>query len=342
MTTRNDNRRKAPAGWTMLGVLLVAALLLNGCSALQAKKTYRVGVLSGLDAFAPAVEGFKTQLAQLGYVEGENIVYDIQSTNVDVEAYQSILQKFVEDDVDLIFVFPTEAAIEAKAATQGTDIPVIFDLAFTDIPELNLIDSVRKPGGNITGVRFPGTDISSRRLEILLECAPNAKRIFVPYLKDYPNVPGQLTAIRSTAADLGVTIVEYASSSPQDLQTEMDRRAASDDIGLDAILFIAEPLSLSPNFFAVIGKFAYEHYIPIGGAPMVAGDYASFFGLLPDAWDTGEQAAFLADKVLTGSRAGTIPVLSADGFLWINLQAAQALGITIPQGLLAQANLIVR
>jgi len=73
---------------------------------------------------------------------------------------------------------------------------VVFDLSFTDVKEIDLINSVREPGGNITGVRFPSVDIASKRLEILLEMVPTAKRIWVPYLKDYPNVPGQLDVIQ--------------------------------------------------------------------------------------------------------------------------------------------------
>jgi len=85
-------------------------------------KVYRVGVLSGLDFFAPAIDGLKNKMTELGYIEGKNIVYDVQKTNVDVDAYRNTVRKFVADKVDVIFVFPTEAAAVAKAGTQGTNI----------------------------------------------------------------------------------------------------------------------------------------------------------------------------------------------------------------------------
>jgi putative ABC transport system substrate-binding protein len=320
---------------------MIVALLLSGCGGAQTK-TYKVGVLSGLDAFAPVIDGLKSKLTELGYVEGKNIVYDVQKTNVDMDAYQRISQKFVQDKVDLIFVFPTEASMAAKAATQGTDIPVVFDMSFTDVTGVDLINSVREPGGNITGVRFPSADIASKRLEILLEMVPTAKRIWVPYLKGYPNVPSQMEAIHSVAQKAGVALTEFAATSPQELQAELDKRAASDDTGMDAILLIAEPLSITPDFFAVLGKFGYEHKIPIGGAPMAAGGYESIFGLLPNAKRAGEQAAALVDKVLKGTRAGTIPVSTTENDLQINMRAAQAMGLTVPQGLLQMANQIVR
>jgi putative ABC transport system substrate-binding protein len=328
--------------WALLAWLVAAALLISGCNGGQSSKVYKVGVLSGLDAFAPAVDGLKTKMTELGYIEGKNITYDVQSTDVDIEAYQSITKKFVEDKVDLIFVFPTEAAMEAKAATQGTDIPVVFALAFTDVPGVDLINSIREPGGNITGVRFPSADIASKRLQILLELTPNAKRILVPYLKDYPNVPGQLDLIRTQAKAQGVELVEFAVASPPDLQAELDQRAASGDIGFDAILQIAEPVSITPAFYSILGQFSYDHQIPIGGALMERDGNSSIFGLLPQADVAGGQSALLADKIFKGTPAGTIPVVTAEGYFQINTKAAQALGVTVPEGLLNQANEVIR
>jgi len=328
--------------WTLISCVMMAALLMSGCGPEQKSKVYRVGVLSGLDAFSPAIDGLKAKMTELGYVEGENISYDVQKTNIDIEAYRSIAKSFVDHKVDMIFVFPTEASIEVKAATQGTNIPVVFDLAFTDVKGINLIQSIREPGENITGVRFPSVDIASKRLDILLEMVPSAKRVFVPYLKGYPNVPGQLDAIRSQAQSRGISLVEFGATSPQDLQAELDSLVTPEGKSVDALLLIAEPLGLTPDFFVELGKFSYEHQIPIGGAPMVVGDYASIFGLLPDAKTTGEQAALLADKILQGTAAGSIPVTTADGYFLINYKAAQELGVSVPEGLLKQADKIIR
>ena len=337
------NQKNSQKLWTMLIWVVVVAMLLSGCGSTQQAKTYKVGVLSGLSAFAPAVDGFKSKMAELGYVEGKNISYDVQSTEVDFDAYKKITKKFVDDKVDMIYVFPTEASMEAKAATQGTDIPVVFTMSFTDVKGVDLIDSVREPGGNITGVRFPSSDMASKRLEILLQMAPNAKKIFVPYLKDYPNVPGQLDVIRPQAGSLGIELVEYAATSPQDLKDKLDSLVTTDGVGIDAILMLAEPLGITPPFYAELGKFAYDHKLPIGGALMTTAEgYDSIFGLLPDAKAVGEQAALLADKVFKGTVAGTIPVTTAENSLVINYKAAQALGLTVPEGLLKQANEVIR
>src|SRR5204862_2918700 len=121
--------------------------------------------------------------------------------------------------VDLIFVFPTEVSIAAKKAIQGTNIPVVFAQAF--IEQSNLVNSVREPGGNITGVRFPGPDLAIKRLEVLLELAPKAKRLWVPYQKGYPNVPPQLEALRPAAAAAGVTLVEAPFANVTELQADL-------------------------------------------------------------------------------------------------------------------------
>lgn len=338
------NKKNSQTIWSLFVGVVVIAMLLSGCGPAQETKVYRVGILSGLGPFfAPAVDGFKAKMTELGYVEGENIVYDVQTTNVDIEAYKSITQKFVADKVDLIFVFPTEASMEAKAAAQGTDIPIIFALAFTDVPGINLINSVREPGGNITGVRFPSGEIASKRLEVLVEMAPDAKRILVPYLRDYPNVPGQLEAIRAQANDLGMELIELPISSPPELQAELDRRAALDDTGIDAVLMLAEPVSATPDFYAILGPFSYEHNLPIGGALMGAGDeYGSLFGVGPIPYHAGEHSAIMADEIFTGTPAGTIPVLTSESHLSINYAAAQALGVTVPKGLLKQADEIIQ
>jgi putative tryptophan/tyrosine transport system substrate-binding protein len=338
---RLQNRRLSISRGTIISLLIAVSLILSGCSNAR-PKLYHVGVLSGLSAFAPAIDGFKARMTELGYVEGTNITYDIQSTEVDIDAYRNISKKFVTDQVDLIFVFPTEAAAVAKETTQGTDIPVVFALAFTDVPTVKLIDSIREPGGNITGVRFPSVDIASQRLHFLLEMAPDAKRILVPYLTDYPNVPGQLDAVHTQAASAGVEIVELAASSPPELQAALDKYTASGDPGIDAILMIAEPLAITPPFYSILGKFSYEQKIPIGGAFMNTDDYDSLFGLLPDAFQTGRDAALLADKIFKGSTAGQIPVITSESYFQISLKAAKALDVTVPDGLLKRADAILR
>jgi putative ABC transport system substrate-binding protein len=279
-------------------------------------------------------------MAELGYVEGKNIVYDMQKTNFEPDKEQQILKKFVADKVDLILVFSTEVSIAAKAATQGTNIPVLFTSA--NIEGMGLVNSVREPGGNITGVRFPSPDFAAKRFEILHELAPQVKRVLIPYQKGYPSVPPQLEAIRPAATAAGITLVEAPANSPAELETYLQNRAQAADVGFDAILMLAEPLTGSPDAITVMGKFAAAHKMLMGGNAIAVGEYASIFGVSTDNVAVGKLAAPLADKIFKGIAAGTIPVLSAESYMQINYKAAQQLGLTIPEGLLKQANEIIR
>jgi putative tryptophan/tyrosine transport system substrate-binding protein len=332
-------RRFHKVGWTGLIGLVVLALLLSGCDA-QKAKTYRVGVLAGLSYVFDITDGFKEGMAELGYVEGENITYDVFETDFDMAVYRSTLERFVADEVDLILVFPTEATLEAKAIVQGTDIPVVFGYGVTE--ETGLVESVREPGGNMTGVRYPAPDIAVKRFEIMREIAPEAKRMWLPYQRGYPIVGSQLEALRPVAAAAGVTLIEFPADDAAELEAELQARAQQDDVGIDAILFLSEPIAVTPGPFAVMGRFAYEQGVPIGGAFISVEGYDSLFGVVPNPFEVGKLAAPLADKIFKGTPAGTLPVVSPENFIQINYKAVQAMGLTVPESLLAQADEIIR
>jgi putative tryptophan/tyrosine transport system substrate-binding protein len=320
--------------------LLLINMCLTGCTGDKQPKIYRVGILSGLDFVSGITDGFKAKMTELGYTEGQNIVYDLQKTNFDMNAYQTILKKFIDEKVDLIFVFPTEASLEAKKAAAGTGIPVLFNFALTD--GTGLVNSVRAPGGNITGVRYPSPDIALKRFEIMREILPRARKILIPYQQDYPTVSVQLDVVKPAALAAGITVTEISATGAADLQARLKARTREENRELDAILFLAEPLTVTTATFAVLGKFAAEYNLPLFGAIMSSGDYETVFGLNVDIIAVGRQAAPLADKIFKGVPAGTIPVVSAENYLQINYRNAQKLGITIPEGLLQQANAIIR
>jgi putative ABC transport system substrate-binding protein len=130
---------------------ILPLLILEGCSE-KAPQNYRVGILCGLEYIADAADGFKEGMAALGYLEGKNIVYDFQKTNFQPDLEERILKTFVKEKVDLILTFPTVVSIMAKQVTQGTNIPVIFTIA--NIEGSDLVESIRHPGGHITGPGF--------------------------------------------------------------------------------------------------------------------------------------------------------------------------------------------
>lgn len=320
--------------------LLISICIFLGACDKKPQKVYQVGILCGLDYIATIPDNFKAKMTDLGYIEGQNIVYKIQRTNFEPAKEEQILRQFVEDKVDLIFTCPTEVSMAAKAATKGTAVPVLF--CFANIEGTDLIKSVTKPGGHITGVRYPGPDLAIKRFETMLELAPQAKRMWVPYQRGYPIVESQMKALYPVAEAAGVTLIEFPADDASEIQTELDERTKSDDIGIDAILFIAEPLAVTPDAFEVMGKFADEYKLPIGGALMMIGGYGSIFGINVDLQKTGQQAAILADKILKGTPAGAIPVVSSESYLEINYKTAQRLHVEVPEGLLGRADKIIR
>jgi putative ABC transport system substrate-binding protein len=326
--------------------LLVGVLVTAGCFSTpqenggKTEKVYKVGILSGLNLFLNITTTFKEEMTTLGYIEGKNIVYDTEKTNYEPDKEQQVLEKFIDNKVDLIFGYNTEVALAAKNATRGTGIPVVFANAF--IEGNNLVDSVRAPGGNITGVRYPGIDTAVKRLEVMHEMVPQAKRIWVPYQKGYPSVPSQFEGLRPAAASLGVTLIEFPCDNLTHLNAELEGRSKSGDLGFDAVLFIPESLSTTRDAFKIISDYTRGPKIPVGGSFIVTEEYGTVFAVTVDNAEIGRLAAHSADKVLKGTPAGTIPVVSPESVLKINYKVSQELGLNVSEGLLGRANEIIR
>jgi putative ABC transport system substrate-binding protein len=333
------NRRiKCTQRMLVLTLLVVTCSALSGCG--EEAKVYRVGILSEVEGFAAIADGFKAKMTELGYADGKDIAYDIQIANMDPSQGRRTAERFVQDKVDLIFTFPTEPSVTAKAATQGTDIPVVF--ANANIEGTNLVETVRQPGGHITGVRFPGPDNDVMRLGFLHELVPQANRVLIVYNPSYPTIEGVVEALRPAASSLGITLVEDHVISVGELQACLQKRAASGDIGIDAILLMPDLINHSPDGFAAIVNFANEHKVPVGGGANFTADLGAMFSFVPDFFETGMLAATLADKILKGTPAGTIPVVTPENHLRLNYRVIKELGLDVSEGLLSRANEIIR
>jgi putative ABC transport system substrate-binding protein len=338
MTNNNVFQGKKVFWLVLLILIFIGSLFLSGCGA-EKPEVYRVGIIGG-GTFTVIIEGFKAEMTELGYVEDQNIVYDWPDAGADLAEAQPIAEKFVNDKVDLIFTSSTPAALAAKAATQGTDIPVVFTYAATE--ETNLVESVRQPGGNITGVRYPGPEQISKRLEILLELAPEVKRVWIGYDKNNSNNNQALETLRPAASSLGVTLVEVPAATLEEVEADLAARAAADDLGLDAIILMPDGFNHAPDGLAMYSEFAAEHKVPLGGSFPYTVEQGAVFGNANDLVKVGELAAPLANKILKGTPPGTIPVVTPEQDLWINYKVAQELGLAVPEGLLAMALEVIR
>jgi putative ABC transport system substrate-binding protein len=321
-------------------LLLAVFLTLPLFTCKRNPRVYRVGVLCTLDYFLDTMEGFRERMTELGYQEGKNIVYDLRRSQTDSAVAHRILEEFVAEKVDLIFTFATDGAVAAKAITRGTKIPVLF--ANSNIEGEDLVDSVKAPGGNITGVRYPGPDLTLKRFDIMRELAPEATRMWLPYRRGRAVVVSQLEALRPVAEAAGIMLIESPADDVEEVQQMLDEWERSERILFDAILMIAEPLTVTPDAFAAIARFAVAHKLPFGGAMMSAFGYTSLFGVSTNNKAVGRQAAPLAVKILEGTPAGTIPVVSAENYIEISVEACKEVGVKVPHGLLKMADRVRR
>lgn len=321
-----------------LALLASGLALTSGCG--REEEPRRIGILCGLDFLRPLVTGFQSRMAELGYIEGRDIVYVVEHTNFEPERERAIIEGFVAQGVDLVLVCPTEASMLAKAVLARSDVPMVF--AYASVEGTGLTESIRHPGGNVTGVRYPGPDIAVQRLEVLLEIAPEARTLLVPYQRGYPIVPLQLEVLHRTAEARGVHLVEMPADDADDLRRGIAGLPREDQAAIDAILVIVEPLAVTLDAFAVLADFGRSRGIPCGGVTMEAGGYRSVFSANSDVIDTGRQAAIQVDRVLTAGVAGDLPIVSAERYLEIDYGAAQGFGLEVPEGLLSRANHVRR
>jgi putative ABC transport system substrate-binding protein len=326
-----------PAGFIIF-ILIFISFFFSECS--KSVKIYRVGILCDLDYFCSTIGGFKNKLTEFGYIENKNITYDVQKSSGNLNLARKILMKFVDDKVDLIFVMPTEVSVAAKEVTLGKNIPIVF--AHANIEGQNLIMRIEEPGDNITGVRYPGPDLTLKRFEIMCELFPKCKRMLVPFKRSQTIMQNQLAVLQPVAKKAGVTIIEAPGDNAEEIKKILLTHSKASKIDFDAILLIPEPLSVTPNAFLIMAQFSEKYKIPIGGAIMSKGNYSTVFGVSTDNISVGKQSALLADKIFEGVPAGTIPVLSAENYIQINYKEARKFGARISEGLLKQADEIIR
>ena len=247
----------------MLVCMIIAGLLVNGCADSK-PKVYRVGVVCGADLFLPVIDGMKSEMARLGFIDGKNIVYEIHTFNNDAQGERRAAEALVADKVDLIVTMPTQPSVAAHRAIQGTNIPMVF--SYAGIEGSGLVESVPRPGGNVTGVRFPGPEQVCKRLELLQDFLPAARRVWVCYDQNYPTIRPSLEALRPLAASMGITLVEVPVTTPEELERDLVRRAGQTDPGMDAIMLMPDTLNHSSAGWEAIRAFAKTWGVPIGGS----------------------------------------------------------------------------
>lgn len=326
-----------------LFIMLIGSFLLSACSSTQAApQVRRVGILAGNEFFAASKDGFMAGMKDLGYVEGENIAYNIQEINAgDAAKTEAALKKFVDDQVDLIYVYPTGSVIAAKKAVEGTDIPIVF--TGVTLQGTDLVESVSQPGGNITGIQSPSPDLHLKRLEFLLKMTPDAKRVLALHNPTYSASVAFLETLEEKTPAFGIELEVVPVTTIDEIVAGLQELEDSGQVdSLDAILIMPEIIVQTPEGWKLLTDFADKYQLPIGGSLPKNFKEGAVFSYFPDNFETGQVAASMTDKIFKGTPAGTIPVQSPEPRLRINYKHAQALGLTVDEGLLGLATEVIR
>jgi putative ABC transport system substrate-binding protein len=301
----------------------------------QARKIHRIGYISGRSGPGPLDEVFKTALRELGYVEGQNISITYRWAEEKLDRLPALAVELVQLKVDVIVTETTPAAQAAKKAT--ADIPIVMTLS-GDPVGAGLVASLARPGANITGLTFIGTDLGGKWVELLKEMSPKTSHL--AYLANPALTPEVLVfkSMQPVAQELGMTIKSV------DARSQNEFKRAFGELKQARI----DGLVVSPNVVYVqnrklIADLAAQHRLPAiyGRSDFVdAGGLASYGTSFPDLY---RRAATYVDKILKGTKPADLPVEQPRKFDFIiNLKAAKQIGLTIPPNVLARADRVIK
>ena len=306
----------------------------------QQQKVYRIGYLANnLDPQSPSLtyKAFVDGLRELGWTEGKNIEIRPRSSDGRAYLFPKLAAELVQEKVDAIVTGSLAATQAAKAAT--TTIPIVFASAANPV-ENKLVASLARPGGNVTGLALMVQELGPKRLQLLKEILPRATR-FARLYQDTGDLVSQQEIIKqddAAARALGVTLRHIAASSSDDVKNIFSK-AARDRI--DALYVKADALLVRHRDY--IASLALQHKIPIMTADNRFAEAGALVSYGENFAAHYRRAAFLIDKILRGSKPADLPVEQAAFFeLVINLKTAMALGITIPEPILLQADRVIR
>ena len=303
----------------------------------QPTKTYRIGML---ELVSPALntaqlDAFRKGLREFGYVEGQTYKIEYRSADGQAERFPELADELVRLGVDLIVARGTPASIAAKNATRT--IPLVF-LGGGDPVIDGLVDSLARPGTNITGVTNIAPVLVGKRLELLKETSPKLSRVAVLWDPRGPSSVQQWKESQLPARELGLQLhsMEVGDAIVFESAFKEATKAGSAALAVTSSRFIN-------SYFKRIADLARQNRLPAIGA---RGDFVESDGLMSYGADQAElfrRAAVLLDKILKGAKPADLPVEQPTKFEFIiNLKTATALNLTIPQSVLFRADKVIR
>ncbi|QOZ65910.1 ABC transporter substrate-binding protein [Bradyrhizobium arachidis] len=310
-------------------------LVLVGCLSLcmrkacaQKTRVWRVAYLASGRA-SVTVPVMKETLRQLGYQEGRNLVFDVRDANGRYSELPELMQQLLSLKPDVIVAEATPAIAVAQMATSS--IPIVMSPS-TDPISSGFIRSFARPGGNITGVANMFGDTTAKTLDIIRLVFTGAKNLAV-LISNNPTHPQLFEVASKAAARIGMSAGRFVAPNPEDLKKAFAEMKAGN---VDVAYVLADPVR--PALPAV----ALEHGIP---TVFQVNSYTELGGLMsygPDILPLFVMAAHYVDRILKGGTPAEMPVQQPTKFVFaVNLRTAKALGLTIPETVLAMADKVI-
>jgi putative tryptophan/tyrosine transport system substrate-binding protein len=314
------------------GSLLAAPL---AAEAQQAGKIHRIGFLHfGSSGPSVEVDAFRQGLRELGYIEGQNIAIEYRFASGHVERLPGLAAELVRLKVDVIVAPSTPTALAAKQATSR--IPIVFAVV-ADAVGAGLIVNFARPGGNITGLTSSSAELGGKRLELLKQMVPRASRVAVLYNPaDRSNVL-VLKQLKEAAPTLRLTVQPLEARELREFEgafLAMTRARAHAMFGT--------PGALTFEHRKVLVDLAAKHRIPAMWGHRQFVEAGGLMSYAVNFYDQVRRAAIYVDKILKGAKVGDLPVEQPTKFEQvINITATKAIGLGMPQSLLARADQVI-
>jgi putative ABC transport system substrate-binding protein len=318
-----------------LGVLGGAAAAWSLPARAQQAKVSRIGFLGPASASATArwVDALRAGLHDLGYEDGKNVLFDFRWAEGRDDRLSELAADLVRLNVDVLVTYGTPGTHAAKQAT--TTIPIVMAVS-GDAVATGLIASLARPGGNITGSTIFNPELCAKRLELLKEAVPRTKQVAILLNPDNPVSGPNLKAAEITARSVKLVLQRFDARGPSQIESAF---AAMASTPVDAVAIFEDAI-----FFAntkLIADIALAQRLPsIGYLDLAeAGGLMAYGVNFPE---TFRHAAVFVDKILKGAKPNQLPVEQPTKFkLVLNLKAGKALGLQIPDKLLALAEEVI-
>ena len=318
----------------------LSALLFAPCfptDAQQQPKVPKIGWLRARPGASPrgASEGTRQVLRELGYVEGKNIAFEYRYTEGKVDPIPALADDLVRLKVDVLVASSTAEALAFKNATRT--IPIVFYLSGDPVAD-GLVDSLARPGGNITGFTTISAVLTGKRLELLKETIPKVSRVAVLWDPQGGSSTQQWKESQLPARELGLQLHSMEVSNADKLEKAFQEATKA----AIAALAVTET-SLTNSYQKWIADLATKNRLP---AIYPREDFANSGGMMsygPDRAEPYKRIAVYIDKILKGTKPADLPVEQPKKFeLVINLKAAKQTGLTIPPNVLARADKVIK